>query len=422
MAFDFPSSPTVGQQFTPASGPTYVYNGYGWSTLTGSLNSPAGSLVLISSQTVTSAVAQVDFAAGIDGTYDEYEIHILGARVSADSALNLRISQDGGATWKAGATDYVYQYSSTVAASVNGVTTAMVLGPQIYAGNVTVNANYRIVFSFPNSTALRKFIMGEAVMSNPTTNARTSFGGNYNTDTGAINGIRFKPDNVLNIVAGTFNLYGVNKIGSPAVALLDPASMTIINPRRVNPNLTASNGGLTLMKTTNEANFRCAVSTAEGRSGLKYFELQALGSAVSNMIGAGYAFPTWETASNYPGNNAQAMSFQSNGFWYANAAGTGGFPTWVAGDWLGVCLDTDQGGAGIRNITQNGNWNNVVGGNPGLPYPAAGLLYTFASLTQIKLVVIPCLYTFNSGWNLNFDGPFIGPVPTGAKRWGSGGP
>ena len=30
MAFDFPSSPTLGQEFTPASGATYVWNGYGW--------------------------------------------------------------------------------------------------------------------------------------------------------------------------------------------------------------------------------------------------------------------------------------------------------------------------------------------------------------------------------------------------------
>jgi len=34
MAFDFPSSPSVGQQFTPAGGPPYTWNGYAW-TLSG---------------------------------------------------------------------------------------------------------------------------------------------------------------------------------------------------------------------------------------------------------------------------------------------------------------------------------------------------------------------------------------------------
>lgn len=30
MAFDFPASPTTGQMFTPAGGPTYTWNGYAW--------------------------------------------------------------------------------------------------------------------------------------------------------------------------------------------------------------------------------------------------------------------------------------------------------------------------------------------------------------------------------------------------------
>jgi hypothetical protein len=32
MAFDFPSSPTLGQQFSPVAGTTYTYNGYGWTS------------------------------------------------------------------------------------------------------------------------------------------------------------------------------------------------------------------------------------------------------------------------------------------------------------------------------------------------------------------------------------------------------
>src|SRR4051812_49429682 len=35
MAFDFPSSPTVGQQFTAAAGVIYVWNGYAWVTPAG---------------------------------------------------------------------------------------------------------------------------------------------------------------------------------------------------------------------------------------------------------------------------------------------------------------------------------------------------------------------------------------------------
>jgi hypothetical protein len=35
MAFDFPSSPTVGQQYTPVAGTTYTYNGVGWTLVSG---------------------------------------------------------------------------------------------------------------------------------------------------------------------------------------------------------------------------------------------------------------------------------------------------------------------------------------------------------------------------------------------------
>jgi len=387
---------------------------------------PAGSLVLLSSQIVTSAVGQVDFTSGIDGTYDEYEIHAVGVRVGADSPLNLRISQDGGATWKAGATDYQYFYNIAAANSTGtgggwgGQSTAVILGASNYAGAANANCNYRFSFAIPTSTTLRKWFMGQMVGANPSQNAVATFGGGYVADTNAINAIRLFPNSGVNLLGGTFNLYGVTKVGSPAVMLLDPQTKTTINPRRLAPGAFAlSNGNLTITKIFNNTAFYSACSHAEGRPGLKYFEVQNFGAAVaSNIIGAGYAHATFETGSNYPGNGSASMGF-GNGYWYTNASGTGGFPTWVVNDWLGLCFDTELGGAGIRNITQNGTWNNVAGATD--PGTGPGLLYTFAQLTQLRLVVVPCLYHFNSGWNLNFDGPFIGPVPTGAKRWGSGG-
>jgi hypothetical protein len=49
MAFDFPSSPTVGQQFTPVAGTTYTWNGQGW-VLSGNafVPAPGGRLTLLS--------------------------------------------------------------------------------------------------------------------------------------------------------------------------------------------------------------------------------------------------------------------------------------------------------------------------------------------------------------------------------------
>jgi hypothetical protein len=49
MAFDFPSSPTVGQQYSPVAGTTYIYNGVGWALVSGGgigNASPQGRLTL----------------------------------------------------------------------------------------------------------------------------------------------------------------------------------------------------------------------------------------------------------------------------------------------------------------------------------------------------------------------------------------
>ena len=57
-----------------------------WST-------PAGALVFISSQTVTTAVASVDFTTGINSTYDNYYIVFSNFVVAAGGRLGLRLRQ-----------------------------------------------------------------------------------------------------------------------------------------------------------------------------------------------------------------------------------------------------------------------------------------------------------------------------------------
>ena len=57
-----------------------------WST-------PAGALVFISSQTVTTAVASVDFTTGINSTYDNYYIVFSNFVVAAGGRLVLRLRQ-----------------------------------------------------------------------------------------------------------------------------------------------------------------------------------------------------------------------------------------------------------------------------------------------------------------------------------------
>jgi hypothetical protein len=64
-------------------------------------------LVYISTTTVSGAAA-LDITAGLNSTYDVYEIDLRVAPATDDAILWMRISQDAGATFKAGASDYRY--------------------------------------------------------------------------------------------------------------------------------------------------------------------------------------------------------------------------------------------------------------------------------------------------------------------------
>ena len=61
-----------------------------------------GSLIKISTQTISSAVASVNFTSGIDNTYDKYIFTFLNIVPSTDaSRLQVKFSTDGGSTYAA---------------------------------------------------------------------------------------------------------------------------------------------------------------------------------------------------------------------------------------------------------------------------------------------------------------------------------
>ena len=177
----------------------------------------AGAKILISTQTVSSAVASVDFTSGIDSTYDEFELHIFNCRPVTDgSTAWLRISTDGGATWKTGSTDYVYAwgfFTSAAAQSQAGAAAAQIsLGPTNW--NTATAAMHMIMrFAQPWNSTYRKYFFWDSSNHNSTTFYRTQGSGLYagtGPDLTPVNGIRFLFSSG-NVAAGTFNLYGIKK-------------------------------------------------------------------------------------------------------------------------------------------------------------------------------------------------------------------
>jgi len=172
-----------------------------------------GALIQIARQDVSSAVATVDFVSGIDATYDEYELHFFGVQVSASGNIGFRVSQDGGATWKAGASDYISQANWAANPSANSAYQALSTTYGLLVNHSTggVHAASGILRCFqPFNTTLNKnfLVSGHSVGANYySTLGSTEFVGN----TAAFNGLRILNATAGNITAGTFILYGVKK-------------------------------------------------------------------------------------------------------------------------------------------------------------------------------------------------------------------
>jgi hypothetical protein len=175
-----------------------------------------GTLVELVRQTVSVAVATVDFTTGIDATYDEYEIHVIGFQSNVNAFLGLRFSQDGGATFKAGASDYAYAYfgmdatNASTNSGVNGSAHIFVGASDVFAGAAFVG-NYRIILYRPSSTTIRKHVAWNGTNNGSIAFASSCGGGTFLTDTNAINALRFYIINAGNIIGGIFVLYGVKK-------------------------------------------------------------------------------------------------------------------------------------------------------------------------------------------------------------------
>ena len=109
MSLAFPANPTVGQAYA-----NWIWSGTAWDPKPFVVPVASGNRVLIASQTVTTAVAAVDFTIGINNTYDVFEVECIDiiTPTASAAAFAMRGSINGGAAWRSGANDYSYGYSN----------------------------------------------------------------------------------------------------------------------------------------------------------------------------------------------------------------------------------------------------------------------------------------------------------------------
>jgi hypothetical protein len=174
-----------------------------------------GTLVELTRQTVSGAVASVDFTSGIDATYDEYELHFYNVFPSVEQGLSFQISQDGGATWQS---DASYQYGWYVVGSVGSPANAqtseasnIALGTQGISGSVYAQMSGVIRFWRPFASGEMHTFIIDTISHDSIRSFNSVKGTGGYAGTNAFNGIRFFWPAGANFAKGTFILYGIKK-------------------------------------------------------------------------------------------------------------------------------------------------------------------------------------------------------------------
>jgi hypothetical protein len=215
MAFDFPLSPTIGQQYTPVAGTTYVFNGVGWTL---AVSAVPGTWVLLDTK-VASNSASLDFTSNITSLYDEYMF--VGHGIAPASALGfdyyMYFSTDGGSTWNSslvyGYVGQLNNYSGTAAGSSTGNYLTTVFSMTIGQGAAhgipasPFQLSFEVKLYKPASAMYKNFSFNVDFVTND--GYLTSYVGNGLLQiTTAINGIRFIRSDAGNIAVGTVSMYG----------------------------------------------------------------------------------------------------------------------------------------------------------------------------------------------------------------------
>jgi len=170
-----------------------------------------GSMILLQTQTVSSAVAQVDFTSNL-GTYDTVRIVYSGVSPSSDdNNLRLRVSTDGGSSYLTSTYNCsgYYVYSGGSNADYGNDTGFHRLGGN-YGNASGENVSGYVELNNLSSTSLHKTVQSFTVGVHDLGHGLGSWMSCIIAQTSAINGVRFYFGSD-NITAGKFSLYGIER-------------------------------------------------------------------------------------------------------------------------------------------------------------------------------------------------------------------
>jgi hypothetical protein len=161
------------------------------------------------------SVAAIDFTIGLTTDFSEWVLEIAELIPATDNTdLWLRISQDGGSTWKSGASDYMHQRFGTadigsVSAAGSLADTKMVLGTSLGNTGSRMSAATLTFKSLTHATKFKPVHFQTALAPASTQNVSNVVGtGYFAGNATAINGLRILMSSG-NITSGIATLYGV---------------------------------------------------------------------------------------------------------------------------------------------------------------------------------------------------------------------
>lgn len=171
----------------------------------------AGALVFISSQTVSSAVASVDFTSGISSTYDDYVVYFEDVTPGTTSVgMRMRLYKSGSFQTSGYSSSYGSLKTTPVYGSSN-TNTYLYMGDAVIDTSVSVVSGSCTFFAMNSTLGNRATAVGQLFFNTSSSASQSTivFGGNQST-AAATTGFQFYFSSG-NINSGTFRLYGVAK-------------------------------------------------------------------------------------------------------------------------------------------------------------------------------------------------------------------
>jgi len=170
-----------------------------------------GSLELIESQTVSSAVAQVDFTSIQESKYDVHFLQLNNFEtVSGTNILNLRFSNDSGSSFESSNYQYAMQRFGT-SFTERRSTSANEITYLATKDSTNVYQVYIYLYNLGNSSKY-SFITNQSPVGLDGSNIFGYFGGGIYAVAETINALRILNSTGANFTQGTAKLFGVKEI------------------------------------------------------------------------------------------------------------------------------------------------------------------------------------------------------------------